>query len=87
MDRAVTIAFILIALAPNAPADSVSWIATGTRFENPAILSLVLTPDDLDTALSAMVHLAKRADQYVEDIIGPLLDQQSAHQFHLQDLQ
>ncbi len=67
---------MLLLCAAAAFGQSYDWIRTGSRYENPVVLSLLLDYD-LDTAEAAIRALAERRDGYVEDIIAALLYQHS----------
>jgi hypothetical protein len=67
---------LLLLCAAAAFGQSYDWIQTGSRYENPVVLSLLLDYD-LDTAEAVIRALAERRDGYVEDIISALLYQHS----------
>jgi hypothetical protein len=67
------IMFLLLATVRAAYSQSYAWIAEGDRLDNDIVRLLI--QEDTSSALGVVKALALRDDQYVEDIIRPLLVQ------------
>ena len=70
-----TLTLVLMSLGLSAGTAPLRWIEDTHRDANPLIVALVR--EDPHDAVEIMRALARRPDRYVEDIMGPLLDQHS----------